>query len=104
VPMYVLLSTLTPEGRKTLHDRPARLDAVNQEIEAIGCKVIIQFALLGQYDFMTVIEAPDNTTAALLSIDLGARGTVEIVTLPAVPIDDLEARIHHAERLGRSGP
>jgi uncharacterized protein with GYD domain len=102
MPMYVLLSTLTPEGRKTLHDRPGRLDAVNQEIEAIGCKVVIQFAVLGRYDFVTVINAPDNTTAALLSVDLGARGTVEIMTLPAIPVDDLEARIHHAERLGGS--
>ena len=98
--MYVLLSTLTAEGRKTLHDRPRRLDAVNEEIEAIGCRVIIQFAVLGPYDFMTVIEAPDNTTAALLSVDLGARGTIELMTLPAIPIDDLEARFHHAERLG----
>jgi uncharacterized protein with GYD domain len=93
--MYVLLSTLTPEGRKVLHNRPSRLDAVNEEIEAIGCRVIIQYAVLGPYDFMTVIEAPDNYTAALLSVDLGARGTVEIMTLPAIPIDDLEARMHH---------
>jgi uncharacterized protein with GYD domain len=99
--MYVLLSTLTPEGRKTLHERPGRLDAVNEEIEAIGCRVIIQYAVLGQYDFVTVIEAPDNSTAALLSVDLGARGTVEITTLPAIPVDDLEARIHHAEPLER---
>ena len=97
MPMYVLLSTLTPEGRKTLHERPGRLDAVNQEIESIGCRVIVQYAVLGPYDFVTVIEAPDNSTAALLSVDLGSRGTVEIVTLPAVSIDDLEARIHHAE-------
>jgi uncharacterized protein with GYD domain len=103
VPMYVLLSTLTPEGRKTLHDRPGRLDAVNKEIEAIGCRVVIQFAVLGPYDFVTVIEAPDNTTAALLSVDLGARGTIELMTLPAIPIDDLEARLHHAERLGPPG-
>jgi len=59
--------------------------------------VIVQYAVLGPYDFVTVIEAPDNSTAALLSVDLGSRGTVEIVTLPAVSIDDLEARIHHAE-------
>jgi uncharacterized protein with GYD domain len=52
---------------------------------------------------MTVIEAPDNTTAALLSVDLGARGTIELMTLPAISIDDLEARIHHAERLGPHG-
>jgi uncharacterized protein with GYD domain len=101
VPMYVLLSTLTPEGRKTLHERPGRLDAVNEEIEAIGCRVIIQYAVLGAYDFVTVIEAPDNATAALLSVDLGSRGTVEITTLPAIPVDDLEARIHHAEPLER---
>ena len=65
MPMYVLLSTLTPEGRRTLHERPGRLDAVNQEIESIGCRVIIQYAVLGPYDFVTVIEAPDNSTAAL---------------------------------------
>jgi uncharacterized protein with GYD domain len=99
VPIYVLLSTLTAEGRKTLHGRPQRLDAVNEEIQTLGCRVLDQYAVLGEYDFVSVIEAPDNATAALLSVDLGARGTVNITTLPAISIDDFEARLRHAEEL-----
>jgi uncharacterized protein with GYD domain len=99
VPIYVLLSTLTAEGRKTLHERPARLDAVNEEIQSLGCRVLDQYAVLGPYDFVTIIEAPDNNTAALLSVDLGARGTIEILTMPAISVDDLEARLRHAEKL-----
>ena len=99
MPIYVLLSTLTAEGRQTLHKRPQRLDAVNEEIQARGCRVIEQYAVLGPYDFVTLVEAPDNATIATLSVDLGARGTVNITTLPAIPIDDFEARLRSAEPL-----
>ena len=100
MPIYVLLSTLTTEGRKTLHDTPQRLDAVNEEIHGFGCRVIDQYAVLGIYDFITIVEAPDNETVALLSVELGSRGTVNIMTLPAISIDDFEARLRNAERIG----
>ena len=73
MPAYVMLSTLTPEGRKTLHDRPDRLAEVNREIEDFGCKIVGQYSVLGPYDFVTILEAPDNETAAHLSVDLGSR-------------------------------
>src|SRR5437879_6727740 len=60
MPTYILLSTLTPEGRRTLHSDPDRLDEVNQEIADFGCEVIGQYAVLGSCDFVTVIQAPDN--------------------------------------------
>lgn len=84
--LYVLLSTLTPTGRETVHKNPDRIAAVDKEIEKFGCKVISRYALLGMYDFLSIIEAPDNETVAHLSIDLGARGTVNITTLPAIDI------------------
>ena len=71
MPTYILLSTLTPEGRMTLHSNPDRLDEVNQEIEDFGCKVVAQYAVLGLYDFVSVIEAEDNATIAHLALDLG---------------------------------
>ena len=71
---YVLLTTLTPEGRQTLRKNPDRVE-VNKEVEQFGCKVIAQYAVLGSYDFVSVVEAPDNETAAHLSVDLGSRGT-----------------------------
>jgi uncharacterized protein with GYD domain len=77
---YVLLSTLTPEGRQTLHAHPERVAEVNQAIAEFGCRVLQQCALLGAYDFLTVVEAPDNATVAHLSVDLGSRGTVGIST------------------------
>lgn len=89
MPYYVLLSKLTPEGAKTLHEDPSRTGAVNQEISDAGCKVLQQFATLGEYDFVSVIEAKDNKTIAHLSIDLAARGSVEISTLAAIPIGEL---------------
>jgi uncharacterized protein with GYD domain len=88
MPLYVLLSTLTPEGRETLHKNPDRVKAVDQEIEKLGCKVVAQYALLGLYDFVTVIDAPDNATMAHLSVDLGSRRTANYLTLPALPIDE----------------
>ena len=96
---YVLLSSLTPEGRESLHKSPDRLGAVNEEIEKLGCKVLTQFALMGPYDFLTIIDAPDNETVAHLVIDLGARKTVNIMSSPAIEIADLTAKLSGAEHL-----
>ena len=98
---YVLLSSLTPEGRESLHKSPDRLGAVNEEIEKLGCKVLTQYALMGQYDFVTIIEAPDNETVAHLVVDLGARKTVNIISSPAIEIADLMAKLSGAEHLAR---
>jgi uncharacterized protein with GYD domain len=101
MPTYVLLSTLTAEGRQTLHKNPDRLEAVNREIEKLGCKVAAQYAVLGAYDFVTILEAPDNETAAHVSVDLGSRGTVNITTLPAMAVSELRRRLSGPEHLGR---
>ncbi|MGX2040004.1 GYD domain-containing protein [Methylocaldum sp. MU1018] len=97
---YVLLTTLTPEGRETLHKNPDRLLEVNKEIEQFGCKVLTQYALLGAYDFLTVIEAPDNETAAHLAVDLGSRGSVIPTTLPAMHIDDFIKKLKGPKQMG----
>ena len=76
MPRYILLSTLTPQGRESLHSRPERLVEVDQELEQMQVKVIAQYAVLGPYDFISIVEAPDNETIAHLSVDLGSRGTV----------------------------
>ncbi len=85
---YVMFSTLTDEGCGTLKKNPARIKEVNSEVEAMGGKIISQYALLGDVDFMTVIEAPDNGTVAKISLNLCSRGTVRIETHPAVQVDD----------------
>jgi len=93
MPIYILLSTLTPKGRETVKERPERIKEVNKEVEALGAKVLAQYAVLGPYDFVTVIEAPDNETVAKISVELGSRGTVQIMSLPAMPIDEFIAKI-----------
>ena len=102
MPTYILLSTLTPEGRRTLHSDPDRLDEVNQEITDFGCEVVAQYAVLGSYDFITVIQAADNEAVAHLSVDLGSRGTVNIVTLPAISMAELRAKLKGPKQMGRS--
>jgi uncharacterized protein with GYD domain len=84
---YIMLSTLTDEGRKTLKERPERLKEVNKELEKMGARVVSQHAVLGAYDFVNVIEAPSNEVMARISMDLGSRGTIKITTLPAMAID-----------------
>jgi len=86
---YILLSTLTDEGRRTVKDRPDRIQEVNKEIEAMGAKVIAQYAVLGLYDFVNVVEAPDNEAVARISVELGSRGTIQIMTLPTIAVEDL---------------
>ncbi len=81
---YILLAKLTPEGRKTVQERPERVTQVSQEVEAMGAKVVHQSTVLGPYEFVSVVDAPDNETIAQVSLALVARGTVEILTLPAI--------------------
>ncbi len=97
---YILLSTLTPEGRRTMHNHPDRLLEVNKEVEQLGCKVLAQYAVLGIYDFVSIVEAPDNETAAHLSVDLGSRGTVSLMTLPAMTIDDFVEKLKGPIHIG----
>lgn len=99
---YVLLSTLTAEGRQTLHKDPDRMGEVNEEITDFGCNVLAQYAVLGQYDFVTVVEAPDNETVAHMSLDLGSRGTVNIMTLPAIPVASLRAKLKGPKQMGKA--
>jgi uncharacterized protein with GYD domain len=84
---YILLSTLTDEGRKTMKERPERLQEVNKELEAMGGRVVAQYAVLGGYDFVNVVEAPSNEVIARISVELGSRGTVQITTLPAITVE-----------------
>jgi uncharacterized protein with GYD domain len=102
MPIYILLSTLTPEGSQTLHTNPERIEEVNSEITEFGCTVIGQYATLGTYDFVTIVEAPDNETIAHLSIDLSSRGTIRITTLPAMPTSQLRDRMAGPRQIGRS--
>ena len=102
MPTYILLSTLTPEGSQTLHNNPERIEEVNSEITEFGCTVLGQYATLGSYDFVTIVEAPDNETIAHLSIDLSSRGTVRITTLPAIPTSLLRDRMAGPKQIGRT--
>jgi len=88
VATYILLSSLNPGGLETLKERPDRLKEVNQEIERMGATIKEQFAVLGPFDFVTILEAPDNATVSKISVFMGARGTVRIQTLPAIQVDE----------------
>lgn len=87
--LYLMLTSLTEKGRQTLNANPARLREVNRDVEALGAKVLHQWASLGEYDFVNVVEAPDELTMARLSLELGARGSVKFQTLPLLQVDDL---------------
>lgn len=90
---YVILSTLTDEGRRTIKENPKRIIEVNKEIEKMGVKVINQYAVLGPYDFVNIVEAPDNSTIMKMSVELGARGSVQLLTLAALPVEDFIKKI-----------
>ena len=91
--VYILLTKLTAEGRKTVRDNPSRIQEVNKEIEANGVKVISQYATLGAYDFVNIVEAPDNKTIVKVSVELGSRGTIEITTLPTLTLSEFVATV-----------
>jgi uncharacterized protein with GYD domain len=93
VPTYVMLSTLTPEGVQTIKSNPQRIREVSKEIEQLGVTVKAQWAVLGRYDFVNVVEAPDEKTIARVSIELGSRGTAHYETLSAIAVDDFIAAL-----------
>ena len=97
MPKFIMLSTLGPEGMATLREHPARLKEVNSEVEAMGVKVLEQFAVLGAYDVVNILEAPDEATMARVAVMLGARGTLKTHTLTVIPIDDFIAVLGGAD-------
>jgi uncharacterized protein with GYD domain len=86
--VFVMLTTLTDEGRKTIKDKPERIKDVNKEVEAQGLRIIDQFALLGPYDFVNIVEAPNAEAVSRVAIALGARGTLQTMTMAAMSLDD----------------
>ena len=87
--IYVMLTTLTDEGRKTLKNNPNRIKEVNKEVEEMGGKILAQYAILGQYDFINIVETVGNTTITKIALELGSRGTLQTMTMAAIPIEDL---------------
>jgi len=92
MPYYVTLTNLTEQGRKTIKARPERIREVNKELTAMGGKILAQYAVLGPYDFVTILEAENNDVIMGISVELSARGTLQIMSLPALEIDKFIAR------------
>ena len=88
MPIYVMMTKLTDEGRKTVKTNPGRIKEVNNEVEAMGAKILAQYAVLGQYDFINILEAPNNEAVSKLAIELGSRGTLQTTTLAAMELND----------------
>jgi uncharacterized protein with GYD domain len=93
MPTYIMLSALTPEGVQTVKNNPQRIREVNSEVEQLGATVKAQWAVLGRVDFVSIVEAPDESTMARVSLELGSRGTGRFETLSAIPIDDFIASL-----------
>ncbi len=93
MPYYMILSNLTDEGRRTIKHKPERILEVNREIENMGVKIHKQYALLGSYDFVNIVEAPDNETILKMSVEIGSRGSVQLMSLPALPVEEFIKRI-----------
>ncbi len=88
MPIYVMMTNLTDEGRKTVKANPQRIKEVNKEVEAMGVKILAQYAVLGQYDFINILEADSNEAVARVATELGSRGTLQTSTLAAMNLDD----------------
>lgn len=98
MPVYVMLSTIGPDGFHKLNTQPERLREVNEDVEALGVKILQQYALLGQWDFLNIIEAPDEGTMAKAAVTLAARGTMRSTTLQALPVDTLLEALRDAPK------
>ena len=88
MPIFIMMTTLTDEGRKTIKANPQRIKEVNKEVESMGVKIIGQYAVLGQYDFINILDAPNNEVVAKLALELGSRGTLQTMTMAAIELDE----------------
>lgn len=93
MPTYVMLTKLTVWGRKTIKERPERIKEVNKEVEAMGARIIGQYAVLGPYDFVNILDAPDDATISRVAVELGSRGTLETMTLSAITLNEFIANL-----------
>ena len=87
--IYIMLTSLTDEGRKTVKEKPDRIKEVNKEVEAMGVKIVSQYAVLGPYDFVNILDAPNNEAVSRIAVELGSRGTLQTMTMSAMPVGDL---------------
>lgn len=99
MPYYMMLTKLTDHGRKTIIQNPGRIWEVNKEVENMGAKILTQYALLGEWDFVNILEAPNNTVIARVASSLGSRGTLEPLTCAAITVEDLIKEIEMAKAL-----
>jgi len=88
MPLYIMMTNLTDEGRKTVKTNPQRIKEVNKEAESMGVKILAQYVTLGQYDFINILDAPNNETIAKVATELGSRGTLQTSTLAALTLDE----------------
>jgi uncharacterized protein with GYD domain len=102
VALYIMLSTLSESGRKVLRERPGWIRKVNADVKRMGARVVAQYAVLGPYDFVSVIEAPDNATISRVSVELGARGGAAGMTMAAIPLDEFIANLEGGGRRKRN--
>jgi uncharacterized protein with GYD domain len=98
VSLYVMLSTLSESGRKVLRERPGWIRKVNGDVRRMGARVVAQYAVLGPYDFVTIVEAPDNATISRVSVELGARGGSAGMTMAAIPLDEFIERLEGGDK------
>jgi len=96
---YVMLTSLTDEGRKTMMKNPGRLWEVNKEVESMGAKILVQYAILGPFDFINILEAPNNQVIARVASSLGSRGTLQPVTYAALTVEDLIKELEMAKAI-----
>ncbi len=93
MPIYIMLTTLTEKGRKTIRAKPGRIKEVNKQVEAMGVKTLDQYAVLGPYDFVSVLDAPGNDVITKVAVELSARGTLNTMTMVATNVDDFIANL-----------
>jgi uncharacterized protein with GYD domain len=90
MPTYVTLSNFTEQGMKNIKDTAKRAEAFKKAAKEAGITIKEILWTQGQYDIVTVLEAPDEITASALALSVGKLGNITGQTLRAFTATEME--------------
>lgn len=90
---YIMLFRYTAQGVQNVKDSPKRVTAARKAFKRLGAELKAFYAVMGQYDTMFILEAPDDETAGRAALTVSALGNVRTETMRAFTEDEFKKMV-----------